>query len=74
MRDSHPGVRPNTVHYSSLISACATVGRCDEAMQVVLGVSSFGTEPVDTSHGVISVLGRCAMHGLAQFQLLSGLF
>ena len=34
MRDYHPAVRPNTVHYSSLISACATVGRCDEAMQV----------------------------------------
>ncbi len=34
MRDYHPAVRPNTVHYSSLISACATVGRCEEAMQV----------------------------------------
>ena len=34
MRDFHPAVRPNTVHYSSLISACATVGRCEEAMQV----------------------------------------
>ena len=36
MRDFHPAVRPNTVHYSSLISACATVGRCEEAMQVSL--------------------------------------
>ena len=36
MRDYHPAVRPNTVHYSSLISACATVGRCEEAMQVMI--------------------------------------
>lgn len=34
MRDYHPAVRPNTVHFSSLISACATAGRWEEAMQV----------------------------------------
>jgi pentatricopeptide repeat protein len=36
MRDYHPSVNPNTVHYSSLISACATAGRWEEAMQVIL--------------------------------------
>ena len=34
MREFHPHVRPNTVHFSSLISACATAGRWEEAMRV----------------------------------------
>lgn len=41
MRKYHPHVRPNTVHFSSLISACATAGRWEEAMQVGTPVCSF---------------------------------
>ena len=33
MKAHHPGVQPNTVHYSSAISACGTAGRWREAEQ-----------------------------------------
>ena len=34
MQAHHPGVQPNTVHFSCLMSACATAGRWREAEQV----------------------------------------
>ena len=34
MKAHHAGVLPNTVHYSSAISACGTSGRWREAEQV----------------------------------------
>ena len=50
MRDFHPAVRPNTVHYSSLISACATVGRCEEAMQVSSCCLPWASSVVSQTH------------------------
>lgn len=34
MKRFHPSVVPNTVHFSSLISACGTAGQWQEAMRV----------------------------------------
>ena len=48
MRQFHPNVRPNTVHFSSLISACATAGRWEEAMQARLIKSSLAA--LDNCH------------------------
>lgn len=52
MKKFHPGVVPNTVHFSSLISACGTAGRWREATEV------YAVPLVDSPAGK-QVVGRC---------------